>query len=92
MAEGSLRLNKFYVLSLLNFELRVQNLVMIIRLDFNVIFVYIMLFGVLKKLQIQIFVEGYYFGHVQKLWFTIVKFRSSSNVKVCHCQIFSVKF
>ena len=53
MAEGPLRLNKFYVLSLLNFELRVQNLVMIIRLDFNVIFVYIMLFGVLKKLQIR---------------------------------------
>ena len=33
-----------------------------------------------------------FFGHVQRLMFDNVKFRSSSNVKVHRCQFFSVKF
>ena len=47
-----------------------------------VIFIIFLIFG-----QIQL-----YFGHVQNLTFVVVKFRSSSNVKVCCCQLFLVKF
>ena len=33
-----------------------------------------------------------YFGHIHLLMSVVVKFRSSSNIKVCQCQFFSVKF
>ena len=33
-----------------------------------------------------------YFGHTHTVLFVIEKFRSSSNINVCRCEIFSVKF
>ena len=33
-----------------------------------------------------------FFGQVQRLMFDVVKFWSSSNIKVCSCQFFLVKF